>query len=150
MEASKIENKNKLTIKQEKFCLEFAQSGNAAESYIKAGFNVKNVNSAAAAATRLLKNVKVQGRLREIQQETADAEMIDIREYKKTLTRIIRQQLTDDVVTMKGEKLKVRNSVRETLKAMELWGKMNGIFISKQELDIQGVVPVVLTDDVKD
>ena len=143
-------DENKLTIKQEKFCLEYAKSGNAAESYKKAGFKCKNPQIASASATRLLKNVNIQAKLQQIQAELQQDDIVEIVEVKKKLTKIIRQEAMEEVVTMKGQKLTVKNSIKDCLKAIELWGKMAGVFITKQELEVSGAVPIVLMNDVKE
>ena len=58
--------KGKLTVKQEKFCLEYAKSGNATKSY-KSAYSPNNSDSAAGSeAHKLLKNPKVQARLKEL------------------------------------------------------------------------------------
>ena len=58
-----------LNVKQEKFCLEYSRSGNATEAYKVAGFKSKDDNSAAANASRMLRNDKIQARLKELSNE---------------------------------------------------------------------------------
>ena len=47
----------------------------------------------------------------------------------------------------KPEKVKVQVSAKERLKAAEMLAKVKGMFINKTEVDLQGVVPVVIRDD---
>jgi phage terminase small subunit len=65
--------KEKLTAKQKKFADLYIETGNKQKSYLKAYPNAKPA-SAAAAATRLLKNVKVKAYI-DIRQEQIDSEV---------------------------------------------------------------------------
>ena len=58
-----------LNVKQEAFCLHYAKTGNATESYKKAGYTVTTEGASYASANRLLKNAKVQERLKELADE---------------------------------------------------------------------------------
>ena len=40
------------------------------------------------------------------------------------------------------------NNIKASLKAIELLAKLGGLFISKQELEITNVIPVVIKDNV--
>jgi len=65
--------KNKLTAKQKKFADLFIETGDKQKSYLKA-YPKSRYNSAAAAATRLLKNVKVKAYI-DTKQEQIDSEV---------------------------------------------------------------------------
>ena len=52
-----------LSMKQEKFCLEYAKSGNQRQAYLAAGYKCKNDASADASASQLSSNPKVKKRL---------------------------------------------------------------------------------------
>ena len=122
----------KLTVKQEKFCLEYAKTGNATKSYLTAYSKENSYSAAGVESCRLLKNPKIKARLKEIQ-ETHNAEKImQIEEMKTRLTKIAR----DD------------SSIKNALKAIELLAKIGGLFISKQELEINSSIPVVIKDNV--
>ena len=140
----------KLTHKQEKFVLNYAKTGNATESYKQAGYKFTTDEVARVNATKLLQKHNIQARLQEVQEKLQTADMVDIAEVKRKLTKIIRQEAEGTVVTMKGNIITVNNSVRDCIKAIECWCKINGYFITKQELDVKGAVPVVLMDDVKE
>ena len=58
-----------LNIKQEAFCLHYAKTGNATESYKIAGYSAKTDNAIYANSNRLLKNDKVKARLKELADE---------------------------------------------------------------------------------
>ena len=66
-----------LTIKQEKFCIEYAKSGNARHAYKSAGYQCKNDASVDASASQLLRNPKVKDRLAELTEEVKDASIAD-------------------------------------------------------------------------
>ena len=53
----------KLNPKQEQFCLEYSSSGNATASYQKV-YGVTDETVSASCASKLLKNAKIQARLR--------------------------------------------------------------------------------------
>ena len=140
-----------LSVKQEKFCLEYARLGNARQAYINAGYECKNENSIDASASRLLSDVKVQERLSELAEETKNNAIADIQEMQKVLTSIIRQQIDEEVIVnevLKGttttKKLMKKPAIKDVISAIEKLGKMQGAFSEKVELEI--AVPV-FTDE---
>lgn len=78
--------KNKLTNKQERFCLEYVIDSNAKQSAIRAGYSEK---SAQMTGSRLMTNDKVKNRVAELQKETASELKIDrewaIKEYMELI-----------------------------------------------------------------
>lgn len=128
----KIETmQGRLTVKQEKFCLEYAKSGNAVQSYISAYEKENSYSCAGVESHRLLKNPKIKARLKELF-ETHNAEKImQAEEIQKRLTDIARD-----------------SNIKNSLKAIELLCKMGGLFISKQELEITNSIPIVIKDNV--
>jgi phage terminase small subunit len=76
-----------LTIKQEAFCLEYAQSGNATEAYKKA-YGAKSDGTARANASRMLTNANVQARLQEIAEQIASPKIATIAEIQEGLTKM--------------------------------------------------------------
>jgi phage terminase small subunit len=135
-----------LSVKQEKFCLEYAKSGNQTQAYIKAGYNVKNDETAAANASRMLKNANVKARLSELAEEAKNASIADIVEMQQTLTSIIRKQMTEEVIVVESvgdymteaRKMDKEPSIRDIINAITTLGKMQGAFIEKvqQEVDM--------------
>ena len=87
-----------LTIKQEKFCIEYAKSGNARQAYKAAGYQCKNDASVDASASQLLRNPKVKERLAELAEEIKNNSIADIQEMQEVLTTIIRQQMEEEVI----------------------------------------------------
>ena len=137
-----------LSIKQEAFCLHYAKTGNATESYKKAGYKVKTEGSAYAASNRLLKDVKVQARLKELADEIASEKIADIRELHEILTSIARGETTDDVVVTEGvgegcseaRIVKVRTNNATRIKAATELAKMKGGYDNKLQVEL--TVPV--------
>lgn len=138
-----------LSVKQEKFCLEYAKLGNARQAYINAGYECEKEETIDASASRLLRNVKVQERLAELADETKNSAIADIQEMQEVLTRIIRQEAKEEVLvldTIHGtfNKTTKTPAVKEVISAIEKLGKMQGAFSEKVELEI--AVPV-FTDE---
>ena len=121
----------RLTAKQEKFCREYASSGNAVQSYISAYEKNNSYSAAGVESHRLLKNPKIKGRLKELY-ETHNAEKImQAEEIQTTLTDIARN-----------------GSIKDRLKAIDILCKMGGLYISKQELEITNSIPIVIRDNI--
>jgi len=145
--AEKKKNKS-LSPKQEAFCLAYAASGNATQSYKAAGYKVKDDNSAAAGAVQLLRNIKVKRRLQEIANEVQSKRIMDITEIQERLSDIGRQETTEEYITMEGIRMEKRVAAKDALKAMELLGKMHGAFVDRSQVELSGAVPVVIKDDI--
>ena len=140
-----------LSVKQEKFCLEYARLGNARQAYINAGYESKSEEAIDANASRLISNDKVQERLKELAEETKNNAIADIQEMQEVLTNIIRQQIDEEVIVnevMKGitttKKMTKKPAIKDVISAIEKLGKMQGAFSEKVELEI--AVPV-FTDE---
>lgn len=133
-----------LSVKQEKFCLEYAKSGNQRQAYLKAGYKVKNDETADANASRLLRNANVKARLAELAEEIKAASIADITEMQQTLTSIIRQQLEEEVIVIESvgdfmseaRKMDKKPAIKDIISAINTLGKMQGLFVDKVEADI--------------
>ena len=137
-----------LSVKQEAFCLHYAKTGNATESYKQAGYQAKTATAIYSNANRLLKNDKVQARLRELAEELATDKIANIKEIQERLTRILRMEETEDQVVVEGNGdgcsdariIKKRPALKDVIKAGETLGKMQGAFDNKMNTMV--VVPV--------
>ena len=135
-----------LSVKQEKFCLEYAKTGNQRQAYLLAGYECKSDEAADANASRLLRNDKVKARLAELAEEAKNASIADIVEMQQTLTSIIRKQMTEEVIVVESvgdymteaRKMDKEPSIRDIINAITTLGKMQGAFIEKvqQEVDM--------------
>ncbi len=139
-----------LTVKQEKFCLEYAKSGNALQAYKGAGYRCKNDASCSASASQLLRNPNIKQRLAELAEESKTKAIADIQEMQERLTEIIRQQLEEEVIIVdpvRGTaKVKKTASMKDIISAVNTLGKMQGAFVDK--LDVKNAVSVVIVDDL--
>jgi phage terminase small subunit len=143
-----------LNVKQEAFCLHYAKTGNATESYKKAGYTAKTEYAVYSAANRLLKNVKVKARLQELADEIASEKIADIKEIHEYLTSVIRGETTDDVVVTEGcgdgvseaTIVKVRTNNVARIKAATELAKMKGAYDNKMQVEL--TVPVFDGEDL--
>ena len=146
-----------LSVKQEKFCLEYAKSGNQRQAYLTAGYKCKNEASADASASQLLRNPKVKERLAELTEEIKNASIADITEMQQTLTAIIRKKMTEEVIVVESvgdfmteaKKMEKEPSINDIIKAINTLGKIQGAFSTKLEIDAD-ISPIVIKDDVNE
>lgn len=137
-----------LNVKQEAFCLHYAKTGNATESYKIAGYDAKTERAVYSNANRLLKNDKVKARLAELADELASEKIAGIREVQEKLTAILRGETTEDVVvteskgdyTTEARVVQVRTPTKDIIKAGETLAKMQGGFDSKLQVEV--ITPV--------
>ena len=139
-----------MTPKQKRFCLEYANSGNATESAIKAGYSQKTAYSI---GQENLKKPKLQKFLQELADQMASAKIATAKEMQEVLTSIIRQELDEEVIVVEGcgdgiseavTKTK-KPSTRDAIKAIETLAKMQGIFDTKTNVNL--VIPVFGGED---
>ncbi len=136
--------RKKLSVLQDKFCVEYAKSGNATEAYKKAGYKVANDQSAQASSSHLLLNPMIQLRLQELAAETHSSKIMDVEEMQTMLTDVARRLATDDFMTMEGSIVERRAAIKDALKAVELLGRMQGAFLDRSKVEMTGAVPVVI------
>lgn len=130
-----------LTPRQEKFCIEYAASGNAYKSAIAAGYSE---NYAKGNANKLLENVRVNTRLQELKEKAESEKIADIKEMQEKLTAIIRQELTEEVIVIEGvgegcseaRTMDKDPSIKEIINAINTLGRMQGAFVDKVEQQV--------------
>lgn len=138
--------------KWEKFCLEYAQSGNAADAYRKAGYTTKNAETAASSARRLLQNADIQRRLAEITQAARSAKIMQAAEMQERLSLIARMEQLEDVVVTEGVErgvteakiIQKRNSASDAIKAITQLARMQGV---AENVNINVAVPLFGGED---
>lgn len=159
----------KLTPKQQKFVDEWLIDMNATAAAIRAGYSPR---SADVTGARLLANARVRAyideRMAEHSRRTGVTQERIIRELARIafldptqLVNMDTAELLDSaaeddraaitsvkVKTMSGETEMIEREVRfaDKIKALELLGKRFGMWIDKQQVDVQGAVQIV--DDV--
>lgn len=153
-----------LNVNQEAFCLHYAKTGNATESYKAAGYKAKTENAICANATRLLRNDKIQARLKELADELASDKIASIREIQEYLTSVMRRELKESVVVTTTEEkivykpdsegkmrkhttkkeipqvVEIPARLSDANKAAETLAKMQGGFDTKMQVEL--TVPV--------
>lgn len=124
---------DKLSEKEERFCLELVKNaGNATQAYKDAGYVVKNDNVAAVKGAEKIRKAKVQQRLAELRAPEKQKTVMSIEERRQKLTEI----------ATSGE------TATDVMKAIDLLNKMDSLYLQRQE--IQGAVPVVIHDNVSE
>lgn len=157
----------KLTAKQQRFADEYLIDLNATQAAIRAGYSPKTANEQGA---RLLANVSVRAyidtRMAELSKRTGVNQERIIRELARIAfvnppdvvdmdeATISPYATEDDTAAIAAVKMKriptqdgegVEREIRfaDKIKALELLGKRFGMWIDKQQVDIQGAVQIV-------
>ena len=89
-----------MTPRQEKFCLEYAASGNAYHSALNAGYSE---NYAKGNVSKLLENESVKKRLQELKEKAESEKIADIKEMQEKLTAIIQNNNIQSVTIVRME-----------------------------------------------
>lgn len=129
-----------LNPKQEAFCLHYAKTGNATESYKAAGYKPKTEKATGAAASRLLGNVRIQERIQEIAEEIRKPKIMDIEEMQTRLSAMGRGETFEEVATPKGTIVKKRISEADAIKAITQLAKMQGV---AENVNLNISIPVI-------
>lgn len=138
----------KLTDKQRIFANEYLVDLNATRAYKKAYPGVKKDETAKAAGSRLLTNVNVKNYIDEQLKKIEDESIADAAEVMKYLTKVMRNELTEEVVVVEGEGegcssariVKKDMSAKDRNKAAELLGKRYRLFVDKVETDVNTTI----------
>lgn len=161
---------SRLTEKQKRFADEYLIDLNATQAAIRAGYSPK---SAEQQGSRLLSNAKVRAyideRMAELSRRTGVTQERIIRELARIAfldpTKLVNMdtvELLDDateddraaitavkiktIPTQEGTGVEREIRFADKIKALELLGKRFGMWIDKQQVDVQGTVQIV--DDV--
>ncbi len=136
--------------RQKKFADLFLETGNATESYKQAGYKAKG-NAAEAAASRLLRNVKVKAYIDEIAEQNQNNRIASRDEILEYLTKVMRGEISEEVPvpTKKGISIvDVDAGIKDRTKAAELLGKRYAIWTDNK--NIEGNLGVTIVDDIDD
>lgn len=139
----------KLTIKQRKFADEYIKTGNAYKSAINAGYSE---NYAKGNVIKLLENVSVKTYIDERMKKLEEEAIADQAEVLKFLTRILRDEETEEVLVNIGnfeqEIQTMKVSAKDRIKAAELLGKRYGSWTDK--VDLSSDLTLIFEDDYGD
>lgn len=138
-----------MTPRQEKFCVEYLIDLNATQAAIRAGYSEKTAYSI---GQRLLKNVEIKSRIKELQDKVFEDGMMSAAEALWRLSKAGRGELKEEVVVTEGvgdgfseaKIIKKQISARCQIKALELMGKRHGLFSSDTKIEM---VPVIITGE---
>lgn len=138
-----------MTEKQKRFCDEYIIDCNGTQAAIKAGYSP---DTAYSQGQRLLKNVEVKKYIEERLEQLRSEKTADAKEVMEYLTSVMRGEHTEQVLRLVGEGTQKIDNIavaeKDRLKAAELIGKRYGLF--KENVDLNGIVPVVICDDVEE
>ena len=117
---------NKLTIKQEKFCLEYLKDGNASRAYREA-YDTGDMKEATINrnAKALTDDNKIATRIDELRAKAEDDGIMSIKELQKFWSSVARNQLADE-----------EPKLNDKLKAKELLGKSKEKKKKKRETEL--------------
>lgn len=103
----------------------------------------KNDASAAASASKLLRNPNLVAYKEARLQEVANQRIAGIQEIMEMLTEAMRGEIKEEVCTSDGVLVSVAPALNNRLKAAELLGKRYGMF--KDKLEVSGTVNIAET-----
>lgn len=138
-----------MTPRQEKFCVEYLIDLNATQAAIRAGYSKR---TAEALASRLLRNVNIRGRIKELQDKVFEDGMMSAAEALWRLSKAGRGELKEEVVVTEGvgdgfseaKIIKKQISARDQIKALELMGKRHDLFSADTKIKM---VPVIIAGE---
>lgn len=134
-----------MTEKNKKFCLEYANTGNATESAKRAGYSPKTAYSC---GQRLLKKAEIKAELHRLADEMTSDKIASASEMQEKLTAIIRQEATEEVIVVESYEDGASRAVTKTKKpaikdvtrAIETLARMQGLFDTTANINL--VAPV--------
>lgn len=116
--------------RMEAFCENIAQGMDAKQAYLSA-YPGCSEKSGASKASRMQERADVQDRIREL------AKAVNA---PKVMTRIERQEKLTEIAN--------GDSTTDAIRAIDLLNKMDGEYVTRQEIDLTGALPVVIHDDI--
>ena len=137
-----FKNNTELTNKQIKFCYEYLKDFNGTKAAIRAGYAKNSANEQAA---RMLAKDSIQSFIKELNGKIEKKDIMDIQEIQERLTSMARGETTEEVVvtenvgdfTSVAKVLSKKVSAKEQVKALELLGKANALFVDKVDASIK-------------
>lgn len=131
----------KLTLKQQKFADEYIISGNATESYLKAGYAKQKRSSAEANARKLLGNYLVKAYLEERMAEIKSARIASQEEVLEFFTAAMRGEILEPMAIGLGDGvqqiIEVKPNVATRKSAAVELAKRYGLSTAKVDVNIK-------------
>ena len=136
------DNTDTLSEKQKAFCLEYLLDFNGTQAAIRAGYSKK---TACEQSARLLANVKIQKHIKELTGKVQKKKIMDVQEIQERLTALARGEVEEDVVvtenigdfTSQARVVKKIVGAKDQVKALELLGKANALFVDKVDATVK-------------
>ena len=120
----------KLTQKQETFCLEYVNTGNASEAYRRAyDADRMKPETIHRKAAELLENGKISARIEALRKAAEDKAIASAKRIQRFWTEVMENTAEE---------------TKDRLKASELLAKAKGMFVERREVSGQGGGPVIL------
>lgn len=129
-----------LTNQQRKFCEEYVNNGNnATKAYMLVYKTCKKEETAMAASSRLLRNVKVNKYITELRQKLQDKAIMTAEERMNWLTKVINGEIKEQSAVLKtnfetGEQELIEQNfpskLDTRLKSMDILNKMTGQYVT--------------------
>lgn len=137
-----FKNNTEFTNKQIKFCYEYLKDFNGTKAAIRAGYAKNSANEQAA---RMLAKDSIQSFIKELNGKIEKKDIMDIQEIQERLTSMARGETSEEVVvtenvgdfTSVAKVLSKKVSAKEQVKALELLGKANALFVDKVDASIK-------------
>lgn len=146
-----MENLAKLTLKQRKFADEYIISGNATESYKKAGYRANNDNIAAVEGKKLLRNPKIKPYIDERLKEIESKKTATQQEVLEYLSSVMRGEQWEQTLIGRGQGFQeityIDVSAKDRLKAADI---LNKIHQAREEKSATATENIVIVDRWED
>ena len=143
-----------MTEKQKRFCDEYLIDLNGTRAYKNAYPNVKNNDSAAVNASKLLRNTQIKAYISEQIEKLHNEKTADAQEVVEYLTSVMRGKSKAEVLVVEGrgdgfsktKHIEKSPDEKERLKAAELLGKYYTLFTERTQVD--GIAQVQILDNI--
>ena len=143
----------KLNPRQEAFVEFYLQSGNAYQSAVRAGYSE---NYAKADSRKIMENPNIRQAIEMRIAKTKNNRIAQTDEILEYLTSVMRNKENEEIVMNIGKgngiteakKVVTKVSEKDRIRAAELLAKRYGLFINKNELELNSAIPVVIKDDI--
>lgn len=124
-----------LSNQQRTFCEEYVKNGsNATKAYLIAYKTCKKEETAMAAASRLLRNVKVIEYITELQEELKEKAIMSAEERMRWLTKVVNGDIKHTSYDGNGNSYENEAYISDKMKAIDIMNKMDGEYVNKLEL----------------
>jgi phage terminase small subunit len=128
----------KLTPKQKAFADYYITSLNATDAYLKAGYAVKNNQTACTNGSRLLRNAHIKAYIDQKLAEKDNERIMSQDEVLEFLSDVAKGKITEQVPLVLGREFTVIDkepSVKDRTRAAELLGKRYALFTEKHQVE---------------